>query len=81
MKPELIVKMKEQLKAEIAAYTAYDMIKEQIEEEYLADALEEIMYDEYLHAKFLRSYMIEMGVYDPAQHIECEKAYKKMLED
>jgi hypothetical protein len=27
-----------------------------IDDEYLEEALEEIMYDEYLHAKFLRSY-------------------------
>ena len=81
MKPEIVLKMKEQLKAEIAAYTAYDMIKEQIDDPHLEAALEEIMYDEFLHAKFLRSYMISKNVYDPAQHLECEKAYKKMLED
>jgi ferritin len=81
MKPELILKMKEQFKAEIAAYSAYDMIKEQIDDAYLEGALEEIMYDEYLHAKFLRSYMIDLGIYDPNQHAECEKAYMKMIED
>jgi rubrerythrin len=81
MKPEIILKMKEQLKAETAAYAAYEMLKEQIDDDYLEEALEEIMYDEFLHAKFLRSYMIEMGVYDPAQHVECEKAYKKMMEN
>ena len=81
MKPELILKMKEQFKAEIAAYSAYDMIKEQIDDAYLEGALEEIMYDEYLHAKFLRSYMIDLGIYDPNQHAECENAYMKMIED
>lgn len=81
MKPEIILKMKEQLKAETAAYAAYEMLKEQIDDDYLEEALEEIMYDEFLHAKFLRSYMMEMGVYDPAQHVECEKAYKKMMEN
>ena len=81
MKPEIILKMKEQLKAETAAYAAYEMLKEQIDDDYLEEALEEIMYDEFLHAKFLRSYMMEMGVYDPAQHGECEKAYKKMMEN
>lgn len=80
MKPELVLKMKEQFKAEISAYNAYDMIKEQIDDEYLEEALEEIMYDEYLHAKFLRSYMIELGVYDPNQHVECEKSFSKMME-
>jgi rubrerythrin len=80
MKPEIILKMKEQFKAEMAAYTAYEMLKEQIDDEYLEDALEEIMYDEFLHAKFLRSYMIEEGIYDPNQHVECEKTYKKIME-
>jgi rubrerythrin len=81
MKPEIILKMKEQFKAETAAYAAYEMLCEQIDDEYLESALEEIMYDEYLHAKFLRDYMIEKGVYDPMQHVECEKAYKKMMEN
>lgn len=81
MKPEVILKLKEQLKAEIAAYTAYDMISEQIEDDLLKSALEEIMYDEYLHAKFIRSYLIENNVYDPMQHVECEKSFKKMMED
>jgi rubrerythrin len=80
IKPEIVLKMKEQFKAEMAAYTAYEMLLDQINDEYLSDALEEIMYDEYLHAKFLRSYMIEEGIYDPLQHVECEKAYKKMTE-
>ena len=81
MKPEIILKMKEQFKAETAAYAAYEMLSEQVDDEYLESALEEIMYDEYLHAKFLRDYMIEKGVYDPMQHVECEKAYKKMMEN
>ena len=81
LKPEIILKMKEQLKAETMAYSAYEMIKESIEDTYLAEALEEIMYDEYLHAKFLRSYMMECGAYDPTQHPDCEKAFHKMMED
>jgi rubrerythrin len=81
MKPETILKMKEQFKAEMNAYNAYQMLKEQIDDDYLEEALEEIMYDEYLHAKFLRNYMLEEGLYDPAQHAECEKAYMKMLKD
>jgi hypothetical protein len=52
-----------------------------IDDDYLEEALEEIMYDEYLHAKFLRNYMLEEGLYDPVQHAECEKAYMKMLKD
>lgn len=80
MKPEIVLKMKEQFKAEMAAFAAYEMIKNQVDDEYLEEALEEIMYDEYLHAKFLRAYMLEEGVYDPIQHVECEKTYKKMME-
>ena len=81
MKPELIVKLKEQFKAEISAYSAYKAIKSMLEDEYLEDALEEIMYDEFLHAKFLRSYMMEHNLYDPAQHVDCEKIYYAMIED
>ena len=81
MKPELILKMKEQFKAEMQAYNAYDMIKSCIDDEHLIEALEEIMYDEYLHAKFLRNYMIHEEVYNPADHIECEKMYKKIIDD
>lgn len=80
MKPETILKLKEQFKAETMAYLGYEALKEMIDDEYLEDALEEIMYDEFLHAKFLRSYMMEMNIYDPSQHPECEKAYKKMME-
>jgi rubrerythrin len=72
--------MKEQFKAETAAFAGYDMLKNQLDDPYIIEALEEIMYDEYLHAKFLRSYMMELGVYDPAQHPECEKAFKLMRE-
>ena len=81
MKPEVILKMKEQLKSETAAYAGYEMIKNQIDDDYLEDALEEIMYDEYLHAKFVRNYLMEIGAYDPAQHAEYEKAYEKMMEN
>jgi rubrerythrin len=81
MKPEIILKLKEQFKAETIAYSGYEVIHEMVEDEYLEDALEEIMYDECLHAKFLRSYMMELGVYDPQQHPDCEKAYMKMMND
>jgi rubrerythrin len=80
MKPEVLLKLKEQFKAETMAYSGYEAIIEMIDDDYLEEALEEIMYDEYLHAKFLRSYMIEKGLYDPSQHIDCEKAYRKMVE-
>ena len=81
MKPEIVLKLKEQFKAEMAAFNAYETIIDMLDDDYAEDALSEIMYDEYLHAKFLRSYMIEEGVYDPAQHVECEKTYMKMIDD
>lgn len=81
MKPEVVLKLKEQFKAETTAYSAYETICSMVDDEYLEEALEEIMYDEYLHAKFLRSYLMEHGVYDPNQHADCEKAYMKMLKD
>ena len=80
MKPEVILKLKEQFKAETQAYMAYEMIKDMIDDEYLEDALDEIMYDEYLHAKFLRDFMMHHNVYNPMEHPDCEKAYKKMME-
>lgn len=79
MKPETILKLKEQFKAETIAFSGYDDIVHMIDDKYLEEALEEIMYDEYLHAKFLRSYMMENGLYDPQQHPDCEKAYYKMM--
>lgn len=81
MKPELIIKLKEQLKAEIAAFNMYAAIKEMHDDDMLEEALDEIMYDEFLHAKFIRTYLMENHVYDPAQHPDCEKAYMKMIED
>ena len=79
MKPELNLKMKEQFKAETLAYAGYEALLDHVDDDYLKEALEEIMYDEYLHAKFLRSYMINSGIYDPEQHPDCEKAYMKMF--
>ena len=81
MKPEIVLKMKEQFKSEIVAYAGYEALLKMVDDSYLEEALSEIMYDEYVHAKFLRSYMMEAGVYDPAQYEDCEKAYKKMMGD
>lgn len=80
MKPECIIKLKEQFKSEQMAFNGYKAIKEATDDLYLIDALDEIMYDEYLHAKFLRSYLIKMDAYDPAQHVDLERAYRHMME-
>ena len=79
MKPEFILKLKEQFRAEQMAYSGYEELKEMADDAYLEDALDEIMYDEFLHAKFLRSYLISMDAYNPKQHVELEKAYMHML--
>jgi rubrerythrin len=81
MKPEFILKLKEQFKAEQMAYSGYKELKNMADDIYLEEALEEVMYDEFLHAKFLRCYLMKMHVYDPTQHPELEKAYNMMLED
>jgi rubrerythrin len=80
MRPEIILKIKEQFKAEEMAYTTYCELKKMVEDEYLEEALEEIMYDEFLHAKFLRTYLMKMNAYDPKQHVDLEQAYLKMLD-
>jgi rubrerythrin len=81
MKPEYVLKIKEQLKSETAAYCGYKALFDLVDDDYLKDALEEIMYDEFLHAKFIRSYLIENDLYNAQQHEELEKSYQKMLED
>ena len=65
----------------IMAYNSYKAIVNMTNDEYLKDALEEIMYDEYLHAKFVRSYLIENDAYDPMQHEELEKAFAAIISD
>ena len=48
---------------ELDAYCAYKDWCEETDDALLIMALEEIMYDEYLHAKFLREYLIDNGMY------------------
>jgi ferritin len=38
LNPDVILKLKEQFKAETAAYTAYETIKKMVDHEYLEDA-------------------------------------------
>ena len=80
MMSEFLLKIKDQFKAEELAYNGYKAIKEMAEDELLEEALEEIMYDEYLHAKFLRSYLMEKQAYDLTQFAELERIYKQMSE-
>lgn len=48
---------------EVDAYCEYKELKEDTEDAVLDMALEEIMMDEYLHAKFLRDYMMDKDMY------------------
>lgn len=70
---------------ELDAYCAYKEWVEDTTDTVLEMALEEIMLDEYLHAKFLRDYMIDKDMYtlsdsDPHEK-KYWKIYKKMLRD
>jgi rubrerythrin len=80
MKPECAQKLKEQFRSEQSAFHAYKAIADMTSDEYLQEALEEIMEDEYLHAKFVRMYLMEHDAYDPAQHTELEQTFHTMAE-
>jgi hypothetical protein len=69
---------------ELDAYCAYKDWSEETDDTMLEMALEEIMYDEYLHAKFLRDYLIDHGMYtltdaDPHEK-KFWKIHKKLFE-
>lgn len=63
---------------EIDAYCAYKEWMEETEDMTLAMGLEEIMYDEYLHAKFLRSYLIDRDMYTPIESDMHEQKFWKI---
>ena len=63
---------------EIDAYCAYKDWLSEIEDELLETAVEEIMFDEYLHAKFLRDYMIDKDMYPQDDENTHEKKYWKI---
>jgi hypothetical protein len=63
---------------EIDAYCAYKEWEETTEDSILEMALEEIMMDEYLHAKFLRDYLMEHNQYPLDATDEYEKKFLKM---
>lgn len=83
LKPEHITKLSEQLKKEIDAYFAYKELKMSLggECKMLDAAIEEIMYDEYLHARFIRDYMKSKDIYRFPMIEETEKRYHMMDED
>ena len=70
----------EQFKMEIEAYCKYKDLLPMTEGQ-LKEALKEIMWDEYLHAKYLRGYLIKVGAYVPMEHIELEKRFSRIEND
>jgi hypothetical protein len=70
---------------EIDAYCDYKEWREETDDTVLEMALEEIMMDEYLHAKFLRDYMIDKDMYtlsaDDPHEKKFWKIHKKIFRD
>lgn len=63
---------------EIDAYNAYDKWVEETDDMTLAMGLEEIMIDEFLHAKFLREYLIDKDMYMPDEKDTYERMFCKI---
>ena len=70
--------LEELFRMEIDAYCDYKEWCEETEDSVLEIALEEIMMDEYLHAKFLRDYMMDKGIYMIASDDPHEKKFWKI---
>ena len=77
LKPEHAAKLAEQFKKELDAYYCYHELKSSLDGacKTLDTALEEIMYDEYLHARFLRSYLQSKDLYKFPMVEEAEKRF------
>jgi rubrerythrin len=63
---------------EIDAYCTYKTWAEETDDEYLERAFEEIMQDEYLHARFLHDYLMEHELYWPENDDLHEKKFWKI---
>ena len=63
---------------ELDAYCSYKEWVEETEDSILEEGLEEIMFDEYLHAKFLREYMLDKGIYTLTDSDPPEKRFWKI---
>jgi hypothetical protein len=77
--------LEDMFRKELDAYCVYKDWKEETTDPIFEMALEEIMIDEYLHAKFLRDYMIDKDMYtltdsDPHEK-KFWKVHKKMFWD
>lgn len=63
---------------ELDAYCTYKEWAEETTDSILEMALEEIMLDEYLHAKFLRDYLIDKEMYTLTDEDPHEKKFWKI---
>ena len=75
---EYKMSLEELFRKELDAYCAYKEWMEETDDTILEMGLEEIMIDEYLHAKFLREYMIDRGLYTPIETDPHEKRFWKI---
>ena len=70
---------------EVDAYCEYKAMKDDTDDSILEMALEELITDEYLHAKFLRDYMMDKEMFtltDDDPHVKkFWKIHKKVFRD
>lgn len=70
--------LEDMFRKEIDAYCAYKEWCEETDDKILEMALEEIMMDEYLHAKFIRDYLMDKGAYTLKSDDPHERKYWKI---
>jgi rubrerythrin len=68
----------EMFRKELDAYCTYKSWAEDTQDEYLEKAFEEIMEDEYLHARFLHDYLMDHDLYWPDNEDAHEKKFWKI---
>lgn len=82
---ENIKTLEDMFRLEIDAFCDYKDWRESTEDYVLEMALDEIMMDEYLHAKFLRDYMVDKNLYtltpDDPHEKKFWKIHKKIFRD
>lgn len=70
--------LEDMFRKEIDAYCSYHEWFEDTEDPILEMALEEIMMDEFLHAKFLRDYMLDKNMFKLTEEDPHEKKFWKI---
>lgn len=70
--------LEDMFRMELDAYCEYREWEEETEDSILEMALEEIMMDEFLHARFLRDYMLDKEMYMLKSDDPYEKKYWKI---